>query len=471
MNLMNESGINENSQNSDKQKSWTEKVKYSSKVVLQFATKDPLKTLVFFLQGVSFTTTVEGAKIVLGDNYTALLFAITIQVTLLILVLFQAAKESPIRKWFSVIVITVISIYASFFSFYNQLAKAKQEINKETATATQVHNDFVRKVCTPIFDDFKKLEDENKNYGDRIKNEKDGEGETGVKGIGDKARSLMKKQESIQDEIRNLKQAAIAAQELLNFSVTEKTANQIFRADSDAANKIGAKFLEKYKAPKLARKDYIESDQITFVTPYNKIMKERNKNAIVSLFMALTIDGLALILGSAIDPQKSNLFRIFTDFCVDMIRGIKKAILTIFSTLRKEVEPYPTPEADGLKDSITVNFLLDNKGSEFLVKFYESIDFQTHIIDVNSLIKNEEDSTFKIGYRLLLDTMKSPPLRWIEIDSRKRQGGDSKGEQWRVSDAHYPSMNRWLAGQINEQLNKEKSGASVEFLLELEFPL
>lgn len=468
MDIMNESEKNENSQNSDKQKSWIEK---KSKVVFQFATKDPLKTLVFFLQVVSFTTTTEGAKIVLGDNNSAWLFAVAIQLTLLALVLFEAAKDSPIRRWFSVIVITVISIYASFFSFYNQLAKAKQEINKETATATQVHNDFVRKVCTPIFDDFKKLEDQNKNYGARIKQEKDGEGYTGVKGIGDKARSLMKKQESIQDEIRNLKQAAIAAQELLKFSVIEKTANQIFIADSDAANKIGVKFLEKYKAPKLARKDYIESDQITFVTPYNKIIKERNQNAIVSLFMALTIDGLALILGSAIDPQKFNLFNIFTIFFVNIITGIKRSILTIFSTFRKEAEPYQTLEADGLNNSIKVNFLLNNKGSEFLMKFYESIDFQTHVIDINSLIRNEENSTFKIGYRLLLDTMKCPPLRWIEIDSKKGQGGDSKEKQWRVSDTHYPSMKRWFAGQISEQLNKEESGASVEFLLELEFPL
>jgi hypothetical protein len=466
---MNEPEKNENSQNSDQQKSWIEKVK--AKVEFQFTTKNPLKILVFFLQGVSFTTTLEGSKIVLGDNSSALLFAIAIQVTLLILVLFQAAKESPIRKWFSVIVITVISIYASFFSFYNQLTKNKQEINKETATATQVHDNFVRKVCTPISDDFKKLEDQNKNYGDRIKKEKDGEGETGVKGIGDKVRSLMKKQESIQDEIRNLKQAAIAAQELLKFSVTEKTANQIFIADSDAANKIGAKFLEKYKAPKLARKNYIESDQITFVTPYNKIIKEPNQNAIVSLFMALTIDGLALILGSAIDPHPSNLFMVFTDFCVHIILGFKRSILTLFSTIRKEAEPYQTHEADGLKDSIIVIILLDHKGSEFLLKFYESIDFQTHIIDINSLIKNEESSSFKIGYRLLLDTMKCRPLRWIEIDSKKGQGGDSKEKQWRVSDTHYPSMKRWLARQISEQLNKEELVTSGEFLLKLEFPL
>ncbi len=466
---MNESGKNENSKNSDKQKSWTEKIKPVFKVVFQFTTKNPLKILVFFLHIVSFTTTLEGAKIILGYNYPAHLFAITIQLTLLILVLSQAAKESPIRKWFSVIFITAISIYASFFSFYNQLAGDQKTRNKETAT--KAHNALVSKIYTPINSKLNRLKNQEKDYDDQIEKESKGQGVTGVTGFGAKTSSLINKKQLITDEISKLAPEVDSAKGLSEIKVEEKTADEIFKHDDSAVSKISPDVLKRNGNPKVDKKNYIESDGIGFVTPYNKIIKKRDQNAIVSLFMALTIDGLALILSSAIDPHPSNLFMIFTGFCVYIIRGIKRSILTIFSTFRKEAEPYPTPEADGLKDSIIVNFLLDNKGSEFLIKFYESIDFQTHIIDINSLIKNEEDSTFKIGYRLLLDTMKCRPLRWIEIDSRKRQGGDSKEEQWRVSDTHYPSMNRWLARQISEQLHKEEWRTSGEFLLELEFPL
>jgi hypothetical protein len=451
--------------------------------------KDPLILLIVFLQIVSAKTTIDGANIVLPT--VGILLGGFIQIILTFLLLFEAAKEAPVRRWFSVIVLTLVSIYASFFSFYTQLTEAKYH-----DIAVQAHNQLVQNIYTPLQEKLTTLKNDNKTYKEKKDKAESGEGEDNVipgkGGEGSEYQKWTKKENAAKQEIGPLESKLIEIKPLFEVEISQKKPQEIFELDQKAFKSITKEFAKKQgiTLPEMDGKNYGISKVSNFLTPFNELnSSNRNKifpiDAIASILIALIIDGITLILGTAIDPHRSNMFAVFSNACIFCILGFRRMLSTIRKVSKREVESFEIPEADGLRESVKLMITLDGDGYDFLSKFYDSVDLKTYIIDIDKLIKDEKSSSFRRGYRLLFHTMCHDPSKWIEavkIDKKNLSKSqeinpanpeelkDECQEQFCIAAKHFPAFLKWIRRELHNQAQRKNIEISGVLEIEINMP-
>jgi hypothetical protein len=200
--------------------------------------------------------------------------------------------------------------------------------------------------------------------------------------------------------------------------------------------------------------------------------------------MATAIDGAALILGTATDPERSNPFFIISSFITGVAFGVRRVIDTLYSAWNHEIEPFELPVADGLKESMKLVITLDSteNGVEaltFLDRFYSAIDLKTHVIDIDSLIETETSTNLKLGYRLLFDTMCHRPSNWIEKVKKNKITEKTEPEsqnpekvedyQFRISDKHFPDFLKWFRRAKHTQVINKNHQVSVTLEINMPF--
>lgn len=464
-------------------------------------TTNPLTVCLVILQGVSGYTTIRGATIVFSRSnpYLSGFLGGTFQFLLVLLLIFKAGSGGPKRRWFSILVLTIVSIYCNFFFIYDETLGG--ELTKNSPKKIQAHNSLVRKIKSNFTGKLPSLEAQKSELERRIENEINGM-RGNPPGCGPECQKLTFEKEKVQDEINQIKNIAQdnRINNMLALSPQEveaKEAKDIYDINLEAWSAIP----ENYKIPAPQFSDYENSE--AFLIPFVKVYKEREATAIASLIIAVIIDGLALVLGS-IPPSKNSLalYKILAESLTSPIIGIKKVSATLRKSIKENVEHFDT-NLSSLSSSTGIIKLVGIDGAKFLMTFYNAINKYDELkIDKDQLYSKETYEKMKIenssnessidsfeylktSYELLIDNMRYPPFEWIEEYPKENQLSEqiinlmpnnqnfnsktkTNSEQgWKFKKNSYKQFVNWITEEIEEQLTNEQVKATGKVTLDL----
>ncbi|MGB7441827.1 MAG: hypothetical protein WA919_12220 [Coleofasciculaceae cyanobacterium] len=341
-----------------------------------------------------------------------------IQVLLFLLVSGSTLKSFSKLKWLTVGSLSIISVYTSFFAYYDTLVGQERK-QKTIEQATVAHQKLVREVYAPIEQKSDELESEVKTITKRIEQEIKGNRESGLPGCGEICKNLKNEREALEAKIEKLKPTVIKLQPLFEYELENKSPWLIFKTDIKALGQVppdclpedpafdclpqGYESILDPNSPqyKQLRDSYFDGDaRYILLEPYHKITKGEPP-AIAAALLALMVDGLIIALGTAVEqPQQQT--------------G-KKVTLQLLGT-----------------------------GSAFLNKLMTAIDEKSLTIN-DDILQQDSNST---QYKILLETIRIRN-KWVKTD------GNQKG--WKITDLNaYDQFFNWLINERERHLEAEK---------------
>jgi hypothetical protein len=413
-----------------------------------------LLTVLALLNIGSGFTTITGAQQVFPKHSAGLgiLIGLAIQVILFMLLSRFAMREAPLRKWVGVTVFASLSVYTSFFTYYDALAQDSRTANNYDH-ALIAHQNLRASVYTPLSQKLAELQSQASFYEAQRKQEISGQGVSGEQGFGQEARSFAENTQKTQAEIAKLQPIINQLKSHFEYDTKDLKPEQILEKDRNALARVPKEHLPpQYKDnPQLNRADYIdETTSIRLLEPFRKI-QNGEVPAKAALTIAMAVDGMIIMLGTAIEPRRRHApFILPAHFISAIIVGLKSAFATVESAFHQERLPFSSPRPDetiGLREGVTlVTLRLKGRGSVFLEEFYNAINPSTGIVDYDRLQENA-NTTFAIGFRILLDALRNPRLRWIEIRDNK----------WQIVKEHYSTLAIWLSEEMVYQCELEEA--------------
>ena len=369
-----------------------------------------------------------------------LVLGITIQYLLVTLLIFKGGKIAPIRRLIAIIILTIASIYTSFFSIYNGITEdSLNQALKQSSTndqAIQMHLDLKKEIFTTHYDDYEKLKKDISDNEKYLKEER-------RSGCGPKCNSLQKQIKRSKTQFNQLLFVE-KIEDIFTIEIEElenKTVKDIYIMDQSALAEVPDRYKENVDTEKYNNKsNYYINPEAPFLIPYTKI-REQDKDAIVSLGVASFIDGFSLILGNL--STQLNTLKSLATFLDNLIRNIKNSIKTVLDSLKREGEGFvELDKITTLKEDLEIIRKLIDKKQENLIDtlicFYKSINPKTKVINKPSLYDGETEN-IKLEYRMLIDTMKH--LEWIKEE-----------EKYCIVEENYQTLILWLKEEIYQEL-------------------
>jgi hypothetical protein len=410
---------------------------------------------------VSGYTTIKGADLVLGHLGVAVIAGISIQGILFILLSGYAAKHAPVRKWLAVLVFSFFSIYTSFFAYHNTFVANDTRADAAAIVANSSHRKFEDEIATPFINDYRRIESQYNNLNNKIEREQDGLGLSGQVGIGPETRKLMNQRDALETQLLQIKSAALEVEKgLASF-------NDLLPGDPDAVHELDTSIWLNipeayrqnvptgYEGPD--RDEYSNpTDRYELLAPILTLIDsnpESNREiSVAALVIAGVIDGVSIVLGTAIDKKKKRApFEEMAFFLSQTLWGAKKAKKTFLYYWEKPSYRYlavKDAETTIASDAVyLVELKLNKRGSEFLSNFLNAVDPISKKIDYARLCA-EPEPTLRIGFRLLLEAFRDPSLSWVSTSK--------DGQQWMFSNREsYAEFCRWLSDEIIYQAQQE----------------
>jgi hypothetical protein len=423
-----------------------------------------LMSLLAILNVGSGITTVQGAMQIF-PNGIGVFSGIAIQMILFLLLANLIIRHAPARKWVAVLICAFISVYTSFFSYYDTLAGESQKAVL-LDQAFKAHQDLKQQVYVPLESKLTQLKGSLSFSEAQAIKEKSGQGVTGEEGFGDVARSHAEDAEDAQKEIADLEPVVNSLKPKFDDPATGVSPEEILKLDREALGSVPKQFLpENYQQnPELDRKKYVdETSTIKLLVPFYKVV-HKEPPAIGSFAIAAMVDGMIIMLGTAVDSsQRKAPFEAPAQFVAAIIAGAKGFSATVDRALTTKVGYFPQPRPDQVlepRQAIEyINLRLSGRASTFLEEFQDSIHPRTYVIDYERLHDNA-NLTFASGSRILLEALRNPKIQWIDISHDE----ENNVEEWFVFPNHYASLMIWLNDEIVRQAEQEKKeGSSVNF--------
>lgn len=395
--------------------------------------------------------TVEGIKQIFPDEKLALYCGFTIQMLLFLLLSRMIVKYTPLRKWVSVIFLSFLSIYTSFFTYYNTLtAPSLDQIQLDKAI--EQHYILVDNILTENKTKLEQLISEQEFYEQESQREINGEGVSKIKGRGDIAISYEKDAQKRRKQIAELAPIVNILEDKLDYDTSNITDPKIlFKKDQEALSRIPNKYLpEEYKKNGIKREDYINDESnIDLLEPIYMI-KQGQIDAIPPLILACIIDGLSILLGTTIDSRKDKVpFNRLSQEISTLIKGFKDAWQTVIRAYKyrgiayEHISPSATYNLD--KPVEYIELTLKGKGTDFLEELIcaINIDQEPNYLDSKKLFEHPQ-SNFKNAYKLLIVFLAEERLNWIKSE----QNG-----QYKILKPHL--LSQWLNDNINHLYEEE----------------
>ena len=336
-----------------------------------------------------------------------------IQIVLFLLLSGSTARHAPIRKWLTVGIFSFISVYTSFFAYYNQVT-AKDLSEKGRQRALVSRQKVRSEVVAPLEDKVRQLQGTISQSKTLLQREIDGQ--RGVEaGDGQRAGELRTQIEQKELELAKLKPSVENFQKKFSSSTSQDSPEAIFQNTIQALEFIPNEYRpSEYKGDlnKLSSVFFDEDTGIPLLAPYRKVVKGEDA-AIAAMLLALGVDGLIIILGTAIEKRKHEIY-----------------------------------------------LPLKGKASDFLQTLHDYIEPATGLIRYGALITHPEKESF----RILLDAMRKNNLRWVEV----RFVEDD--QKWYISEKARDQFNHWYQEERQyqsalEAKNPSNASHSVTFVL------
>lgn len=411
------------------------------------------------LNVVSLWSTIRGTELALGHAGVAVMAGVSIQGILFILLSGMAASHVPFRKWIAILALGSISIYTSFFVYHNKFVTTDQMIGAQFRPAEMAHEQLVTTVVKPLQEDFDGLRARDLALEQAIDSEEGGEGITGLRGRGPEARKLIAERNELTPRLRELQLSVEKIQPLLVKakaldSSASDAPDDLFSIDKAIWEAVPTDYREGVmQGPR--REDYFDqASRFQLLTPlFNLLDGKSDPVSIASFTLASFIDGISIMLGTAIDRRARRApFENVSDFLTQIIWGYKTASKSISYYLDRPGQrrvKVTDAESTMPKDVVhLVQLIINGPGSNFLMTLVDAIDSEKKEIDYASLEKSG-DETYRRGYKLLLEAFRQPSLSWLDIKDDP--------SRWVFLDSIcYASFFNWLNDEIIYQLQKEQ---------------
>lgn len=406
--------------------------------------------LLVFLNIGSAWTTVSGAREVLPRPMSDVI-GLTVQLMLLLTLAGFAARHAPVRKWFVVGVLSVASVYTSFFAYYARLA-GEADASAAYDRAVQAHAGFVSEVYQPTLTAITTLEQEASELYALSRKEGRSGLTTGVVGFGPVARKYAEQASTKEVEAARLKADLQRLQDRYEYDVDGMSPDQIYQADLTAWQLSPDTW--KAAAPQPERGTYLDLEQeVKLLTPFHKI-RRGEAPAIAALLLALLVDGVAILLGTAIHSRGRPAVESAARTTVDWIHQAKDANAAIQAAWRRPgvIEDSPVDARVQLDDALRVVILrIQGRGSDFLTAVYQAIHPESGALDYAAL-QGHPNGSYRVAARMLVDRLRGPKLGWVEV---------SDGF-WTVPQDQYARLTNWLTEHIRQEAEVEAELARDE---------
>jgi hypothetical protein len=409
-----------------------------------------LVILIFFMTLGNGYTTVLGAKEIFPSG-AGVLMGFSAQLILFLLLTNLVLKDVPLRKWSIVLILISFSVYTSFFSYYKYLAQ-ENDIGIGRDISLQAHQTLYSNVYTPIKNSLETAKSKKIDFDKQAEKEALGKGATRQAGIGSEARAYAQKSVDSEAEIAKLQPIVDNIKALFEYDTNKLDPDEILNKDRKALAAVPFGMLPpEYQIAnpqsKISRDSYIEKDSnVKFYFPIKRI-QQGDEISKLSLLIASAVDGLMILLSTAVDSKKGKPFKALTYFASDYISGYKDATVTLQDELNRDGVAYDTTliGTNSLQPGIEyVSIKLQGKATEFLEFLIESIDEYTLSVDIQKLKKHSKP-TFQAGFKILVNALKSPQRRWIEV----------KGREFYLSERHSEAFYTWISEEMVIQARHE----------------
>ncbi|NEQ36670.1 MAG: hypothetical protein F6K40_10435 [Okeania sp. SIO3I5] len=403
--------------------------------------------LTFFNVG-SGATTILGAIQIL-PIYLAWSVGGAVQLMLFLLQAGLAANRAPLRKWLAIMVLASASVYTSFFTYYGELA---QETNEKRAIdmAITAHNRLVSEVYTPMEDNLRDLQQEAVTLRKIADAERERGINSGAAGYGEQARKLDKQALNKEIEAENFENTVNELRPLFEYNLDNLKPQEILKKDRNALSSAPEEFRNNY--PELKRGDYIDEDlEFSLLAPYLKV-KSQEETALIALLIAVGVDGMAIMLGTAIvtklipPEERRSPVAIVGNSIASSIREVKTSFAQVNNAGRESL-PLEDKDLQTAVENMTLN--VKGNGSNFLNHFYDAISpVEPHIINYSELTKKYKvDENMQNPIRALIDKLREPRRAWVERNY--------ENTEWVVPPEHYFQLTSWLQTEIKRQRSLE----------------
>lgn len=405
--------------------------------------------LAFFNLG-SGATTILGAMQILPIKYLAWTLGGAVQLMLFILQAGLAANRTPLRKWLAIMVLATASVYTSFFTYYDKLAQGTNE-KRGMDMALKAHNRLISEVYTPMEDHLRDLQQEALTLRETAKAEQDRGIDTGLIGYGDQARKFDKLALEKEIEAKNFLNTVNQLRPLFEYNPKNLRPVDILNKDRKALSSAPKDFRENY--PELKRGEYIDEDlEFSLLAPYLKVVKNQEEAALLALIIAIGVDGMAIMLGTAIvvklipPEERRSPIAIVGNSIANFIRDIKKSSAKVDNASR---ESFLAEDEDlqAAVEYVTLN--VKGKGSNFLNDFYYAIlEIEPHTINYSALTQKYRNyDNMQNPVRAFIDKLREPRRLWVIRNQ--------ENTEWMVPPEHYHQLVNWLQKEIKRQKSLE----------------
>lgn len=356
-------------------------------------------------------TTLQGASQIL-PKFVAYPSGFAIQVLLFLLVSGFTLKKVRCLKWLAVGILSVVSIYTSFFAYYDFLVSEKRE-EDNLSRAISAHQNLVADVFIPIQEKANQLKRQIEIKDRHIDDEVAGERRSGLVGCGEICQSLKAEREDLKDRYEQIYPIVVNLEPFFQYDLEGKQPADILKADLDALKLVPQNCLpkepefsclpEQYKGilnpldsrhTELRSKYLDEASRISVLAPFLKIRK-RETAAIAAVLAAIVVDGIIILFAAGIEVRQRP----------------------------KEI-----------------TLILKSKGSEFLDELIESIDELT--IDHEQLQNTSNGNEYiKLLQKIQVET------QWI----RKEE------DEWLITSSEANTFLKWITEERERLIRKNKS--------------
>jgi len=388
--------------------------------------------------GSAYTTLLGGRQVLPWPMSDVL--GITIQAMLFLTLAGFAVKHAPLRRTVVIAVFSAASIYTSFFAYYDQLAGAANDAS-DLDRAHQAHASFIDALWQPATTRIARVEQRAAELQALAEREASEGVSTGQVGFGPVARAYAEQARQQEAEATRLHADLDRLAPAFTFSLDGLDAESIYVRDLAAWQAAPSDWKATVPAP--GRGAYRDLEQeVQLLTPYWKV-RRGEVPAGAALLLALLVDGLAVLLGTAIHGGGRPLLERMSLQAAETIGTARMGSERVRQAWLRDPR---TPEADGaMNDALRVVVLrIAGRGSAFLGAVYQAIDPQTGAVDFAAL-QRSEDPSWRLASRMLLDRLRSPQLGWITVEDG----------YWRIPPERYPTVAAWFAEHLRREAELE----------------
>lgn len=398
----------------------------------------------------SGATTIIGASYILPIGWSWM-SGFAVQFMLFALLSGWAMRDSFFRKWLAVLAFSTISVYTSFFCYYDILTQDARKVS-ESIEAQAAHQSLIANVFIPLENELRTLEAEVGTAYRIAKEECDGL-ITGLQGCGEKHRELLK--EAIAKDELLKKQASLVSsiRDKFYYDTDQLSPQQIYERDLEALASVPS---ELKTIDTIAYSSYFDEDySVEFLTPYYKVFKSesRQEPAVVALVIAALIDGIAIMQGTAIERRKRkySFIQLLTIKVQDIIDDSHDFLNVIrgnrLTEPRDRINSAFLEEEclEGLSAIVNDIHKICSLGHIFINGFMNSIHQKApHIIEIQDLLLTRKESHLFIpGYKKVIELLKDNRI------------ATDKGEKLCLSEKNYLLIYDWATSEMYKYYSPE----------------